>query len=323
MKKASTRILALLLLAVLLLAAAASCAGRASGPEDNTSAPTETQAPAVDLSKDREGNAITLPAKIEKVIVIGPSNTEVLVALGGGDKIIGVDQWSTNVDGLKSDITVFDSIMDADGEKVIDLQPDVIFVTGMTKAGGAEPFKVVEDAGICVIIIPSSVSIDAIKNDIKYIAAVMGTQSKGDQIIKNFDEELDALKKIGDTIIDKKTVHFECSASPYIYGPGNQTFMHEMIELIGAKNVWGNQNNGWYFIADEAILDADPDVILTSTNYIDDPVGEIKARPGWDVITAVKDDAVYFIDTDASNRPNHNVVKALKEMAKAIYPDKY
>jgi iron complex transport system substrate-binding protein len=63
--------------------------------------------------------------------------------------------------------------------------------------------------------------------------------------------------------------------------------------------------------------------VLTSVNYIDDPIGEIKSRPGWENITAIQNDDVYYIDTDASNRPSHHIVKALRMMAKAVYPDRY
>ena len=275
-----------------------------------------------DVSKDREGNSINLPDKIDKIIVIGPSNTELLVALGCGDKIIAADSWSGGVSGIDPDIPLLPSITEIDGEFVIDLQPDIIFVTGMSKIGGANPLQIVEDAGVCVIVIPSSSSIDEIKEDIRFMAAIMGTDAKAKTIISEMEKEIDAIKKIGEKITDKKTVYFEISAAPWMYSFGQGTFLNEMLELIGAVNVLADQGE-WFSVADEIILDTDPAVILTSVNYIDDPVGEIKSRPGWDVITAVQNNDIYIIDTDSSNRPNHNIITALKQMAKAIYPDKY
>jgi iron complex transport system substrate-binding protein len=58
-------------------------------------------------------------------------------------------------------------------------------------------------------------------------------------------------------------------------------------------------------------------------NYIENPVQEIKSRLGWGEIAAVKNNAVYYINADASNRPNHNIIKALKEMARVVYSDEY
>ena len=330
--KIQKQIIALLLMAVMLITFT-SCGtdtpsdnnGTTTGEVSNTvseeneeNSESETQ-PVID--KDREGNSITLPQTIDKIISMGPSNTEVLVALGFGDKIIAADSYSENVEGIPSGIPMF-SMMSPDGEQIIALQPDVIFVTGMSKVDGDDPFKIISDTGICIIYIPSSSSIDGIKEDIKYMANVMGAQSKGDTIISYMETEIAAVKAVGDTITDKKRIYFEISAAPYMYSFGKGTFLNEMIELIGAANVLGDQEN-WISVADEAVVDANPDVILTSVNYIENPTDEIKSRPGWDGLTAVQNGDVYYIDTDSSNRPSQNIIKALKEMAKFVYPDKY
>ena len=302
------KIIAFLLMAVMVITLTASCGN------DTAEKP--------DTSKDREGNSITLPETINKIVAMGPSNTEILVALGFGDKIIAADDYSSNITELKSDVMFFD-MYEPDAEKILDLQPDVMFITGMTRSDGIDKYSILEDAGICIIFIPSSSSIDSIKEDIRFVAAVLGADSKGSSIISDMEKEIDAIKKIGDTITaDKKTVYFELSAAPYMYSLGTGTFINEMIEMIGAVNCLADMGE-WFAVADEAALEANPDVILTSVNYIDAPVDEIKSRPGWDAITAVQNNNVYYIDTDASNRPSHNVIKALKEMAKAIYPDKY
>jgi iron complex transport system substrate-binding protein len=259
--------------------------------------------------------------KIHKIISIGAANTEVLVALGAGDKIIAADEFSNGIEGIKPDIPMF-SMMNPDGEQIVNMQPDVIFVTGISKAGGADPLRVVEEAGIRIIYIPSSISIYNIKEDIRLIASAMGAEPKGDSIILHMEKEIEAIKQIGDTITNKKSVYFELAAAPYMYTFGTGTYLNEMLELIGAKNIFASQKN-WISIAGEAVLNASPDVILTSVNYIENPALEIKSRPGWGEIAAVRNNAVYYISSDASNRPNHNIVKALKEMAKAVYPDKY
>jgi iron complex transport system substrate-binding protein len=308
--KTKVKIIAFILITAIMLITLASC-GDDNAPASN-----------VDLGKDREGNSISLPGTIEKIISIGPSNTELLVALGVGGKIIATDEWSGGVGGLNAGIPLLPSITEIDGEFIIDLQPDIIIVTGMSKVGGNNPLQVVEDTGICVIVIPSSTSIDEIKEDIRFIAAVAGAVSTGNTIVSNMEKEIADIKKIGDAITDKKSVYFEISPAPWMYSFGNNTFLNEMIEIIGAVNIFADQD-GWMSVADEQLLDANPDVILTTTNWMDDAIGEIKGRPGWDAITAVQNNAVYYIDQDASNRPNHNIVKALKEMAKAVYPDKY
>ena len=56
---------------------------------------------------------------------------------------------------------------------------------------------------------------------------------------------------------------------------------------------------------------------------LENPTEEIMSRTGWENITAVKDKAVYSIDANSSSRPTQNIIKALKEMAKAVYPDEF
>ena len=107
-----------------------------------------------------------------------------------------------------------------------------------------------------------------------------------------------------------------------MYSFGTGVFLNEMIELIGAENILAAQE-GWLGVEEESVVQANPDVILTNVNYIDDPVQEIKDRSGWDVLTAVQNGAVYYIDNMASSLPDQNVIKALEQMAKAIYPEYY
>ena len=95
-----------------------------------------------------------------------------------------------------------------------------------------------------------------------------------------------------------------------------------MINIIGAENVFADKK-GWIAAEPEIVVNLNPDVILTNVNYIENPTKEILSRSGWENMKAVKDKQVYYIDNIASSIPNHNIVKALKEMAKAVYPDKY
>ena len=283
----------------------------------------EASLPSIDLTMDRAGAPITLPAKVEKIISMAPSTTEILIDLGLADKIIAADT-NTQKDGLlKQDIPYF-NMMKPDAEKLIALKPDVVFISGMSNAKGNTPFSPLIDAGICVINIPSSSSIEAIYLDIAYIAAALKQEEKGAKIIANMKKEIEAVRKKRAAIAQdkKKTVYFEIGAAPHMYSLGTGTFINEMIEIIGAQNILADQKS-WIAVSDEMVLAKDPDVILTNVNYIPNPIDEIMARAGWASLKAVKGKKVFGIDTNSSSRPNHNIIKALKEMAKAVYPEIY
>ena len=283
----------------------------------------ESSLPSIDLTMDRAGAPVTLPANVEKIISMAPSTTEILIDLGLADKIIAADT-NTQKDGLlKQNIPYFD-MMKPDAEKLIALKPDVVFISGMSNAKGNTPFSPLIDAGICVINIPSSSSIEAIYLDIAYIAAAVKQEGKGAKIIANMKKEIEAVRKKGVSIAQdkKKTVYFEIGAAPYMYSLGTGTFINEMIEIIGAQNILADQKS-WIAVSDEMVLAKDPDVILTNVNYIPNPIDEIMARAGWASLKAIKGKNVFGIDTNSSSRPNHNIIKALKEMAKAVYPEIY
>ena len=283
----------------------------------------EASLPSIDLTMDRAGAPVTLPAKVERIISMAPSTTEVLIDLGIADKIIAADT-NTQKDGLlKQDIPYF-NMMKPDAEKLIALKPDVVFISGMSNAKGNTPFSPLIDAGICVINIPSSSSIEAVYLDIAYIAAAVKQEEKGAKIIANMKKEIEAVRKKGAAISQdkKKTVYFEIGAAPHMYSLGTGTFINEMIEIIGAQNILADQKS-WIAVSDEMVLAKDPDVILTNVSYIPNPIDEIMARAGWASLKAVKGKKVFGIDTNSSSRPNHNIIKALKEMAKAVYPEIY
>ena len=283
----------------------------------------EASLPSIDLTMDRAGTPITLPAKVERIVSMAPSTTEILIDLGVADKIIAADTNSQKDGLLKQNIPYFD-MMKPDAEKLIALKPDVVFISGMSNAKGNTPFSPLIDAGICVVNIPSSSSIEAIYLDIAYITAVVKHEENGAKIIANMKKEIEAVRKKGASIAQdkKKTVYFEIGAAPYMYSLGTGTFINEMIEIIGAQNILADQKS-WVSVSDEMVLAKDPDVILTNVNYIPNPIDEIMARSGWASLKAVKSKKVFGIDTNSSSRPNHNIIKALKEMAKAVYPEIY
>ena len=107
-----------------------------------------------------------------------------------------------------------------------------------------------------------------------------------------------------------------------MYSFGNNVYLNEMIELIGAENILADQE-GWITVEGETVAAANPDVIFTNVTYTDDPVQEILDRDGWAGISAIKNKSVYTVDNNASSQPNHNIIKAMRQMAEILYPDYY
>lgn len=320
MKKLLSLILALAMAASVAGCAAQPASGSASAPASVSAPSSAVSAPAAEKpTTDPSGAEVNIPDEIGSVVVLAPSIAETLVSLGCGDLIVGYDAQSVGLAGLPADVPTFD-MMQPDMEQLAALKPDVLFVSNMTLYDQTNPYQQLIDLGVCVLCVPTANSIAAIQEDIAFIAAAMGKTAEGDTLIADMQAELDRIAAIGATVTDKKSVYFEIGAAPSMYSFGSGVFLNEMIELIGAENVLADQE-GWLAVEAETIVAADPDVILTNVNYIDDPVAEILGRSGWEGMSAVKNEQVFYIDNMASSLSNHNIVKALDQMAKAVYPD--
>lgn len=299
-------------------------AGDASDPgtsEDNSASVGTEGVQAKLPTVDPSGASISVPEQIDTIVVLAPSLAEMVVAMGHGSKIVAYDTASVGLAGLSADVPVLDTV-NPDMEQLMALSPDVLMVSNLSLYDQESPYQQLIDNGVCVICVPTSDSLADIQDDIAFVAAVLGESEKGEALIADMQAEIDRIAAIAATITEKKTVYFEISAAPYMYSFGSGVFLNELIELIGAENILADQE-GWLSVGEETVVAANPDVILTNVNYIDDPVREIKDRSGWDALTAVQNGAVAYIDNMASSVPNQNVVKALVQMAEAVYPEYY
>ena len=278
--------------------------------------------------KDRSGNDIVVPAEVNSIVSMAPSITRVLIDMGYADKIVCADTNTQASYGseLGADVLYMD-MMAPDQEQLVALAPDLIFTSGMSSKDGVDAFASVRDAGVCVADIPSSVSLKAIEEDLVFIGQCVGNEAAGQKLADDMQAALDELAAIAATIPEeeKKTVLFELftpSADyPTIYTAGPGTYINEMMELIGAVNIAADQEAQWPALTEEAAVGADPQVILTADMYTPDVINVILSMPGWENVKAIKDGAVYQLNADQVNQPNHPVIDALIDMAEDIYPE--
>lgn len=235
-------------------------------------------------------------------------------------KLVAVDRHSANVTEALSGLPLLDFFY-PDAEVIISLEPDIIIASGHNPTGtGEDPFRVLEEAGIPVVYIPMSKSIEDIYRDIAFIADILQVQKNGEKVIETMKAQIAEITGRTANVSIKRTVYFEISAAPDMMSFGKDSFINDMITAINARNIFENDN--WLVMPGaESIIERNPDVILTSVDYIDDPIGEIKSRAGFNHINAVKENRIYQIDNDSSSRPSTRVILALKQMSKAVYPE--
>jgi len=269
---------------------------------------------------DRSGRTVVINGSVNRIVSTAPSNTEIITDLGLAGRLVAIDVHSANVPGIPEGLTELDFFR-PDAEVIINLEPDLIIASGHNPTGtGEDPFRVLRETGIPVAYIPMSKSIEDIYRDIAFIAELLGVQKNGEELVRSMRAQIADITHNVSSIENKATVYFEISAAPYMMTFGKDSYIDDMIVTIGAINIFANEN--WLVSPGaESIIDRNPDVILTSVNYIDDPIGEMKSRPGFNHINAVINNRVYLIDTDSSMRPSSRITLALRQMARTVYPE--
>jgi len=254
--------------------------------------------------------------EFNRIISAAPSNTEIITALGMADRLIAVDRYSAGIPGVPGGLPEIDFFY-PDTEAIIGLEPDLIVANEINSYGVADnPFKLLGDMGINVVDIPASVSIEGICNDIITIAEVLGVKERGEALAASMKDEITQIAAAAEAS-EKKTVYFEISGPPFMYSFGRGTYLNEMIEIAGGRNIFDDQNS-WFSPSAEEIITRNPDIIFTMNYSWEDTVAEMKSRMAFDTITAIKENRVYAIDENSASRPSQNIMLALRQMAQGI-----
>lgn len=295
-----------------------------SEPETPEEQPAETASDAAALpTTDPSGASIVIPDQVDSVVALAPSIGETLVALGVEEKIVGYDLQSVGLAGLPENVPTFDTV-NPDVEQLAALAPDMLLVSNLSLYDQEAPYQPLIDAGVCVICVPTSDSVEDVRSDIRFLAAALRVPGEGERVVAEMDAALARLTEVISDIPEeeRKSVYFEISPAPYLYSSGSGTYLHELIALAGGRNVLADQS-GWLSVEGETVVAANPDVIFTNVNYTDAPVEEILGREGWAGVSAVQNKEVYYIDNMASSLPDQNIVKAVEQMAQALYPERF
>lgn len=272
---------------------------------------------------DSTGNTITLENEPTEIVSVMPSNTEILFALDVGDKVIGVTENDTYPEEVLDIETVGD--FEINVEKIVSLNPDLVLAHESSVDSSFEAYEQIQDSDIDVYFVTDAQSIEETYDSIVEIGTVTGANDKANEIVDEMKDEFSQIEALVEEIDEeeRKSALFEVSPEPEIFTGGQGTFFHELIELVGAENAAG-QLDGWAPIDPEAIVDLNPDVILTVYgHYVEDAKEQIINRDGFNNVTAIENEAIYDIDEDTVSRPGPRLVEGAKEIGKAIYPDHF
>ncbi|MBS4534101.1 ABC transporter substrate-binding protein [Clostridium sp. D2Q-14] len=278
---------------------------------DNNIESTETVYPLTVV--DDLGNEVIFEKAPEKIVSISPSNTEILFALGLGDKVIGRDNYS-NYPEEAQDIEVVGDYDGPNTEAIIDLDPNVVFAFRSIP----EDIKQLLEASEIKLVVFNSSSIDDVFKSIETIGQITNVKEKSDEVIDNMkNEREEIITKLKD--VKSKKVFIDLGD---FYSVGPDSFIDSMLQEINASNIASDADTPYPQLSLEKVIEANPDIYISTFTSAED----IKKLEGIQAIDAFKNDDIVEItsgtpENDIIQRPGPRVIDGLEIYAKAIYPE--
>ena len=259
---------------------------------------------------DTMGNEVTINEVPSIVVSLTPSNTEILYALGVGDKVMGVDQYSNYPAQALENAEVVGDFNGPNVESILALNPDVVFAGNFLQQEAIDQLK---ETGIPVVCVEATSILDVFPS-IQLVADIMKVDSS--QILA----KMEADTKEAETYAEKcegKSVY--CAISFGDWGDwtaGEGSFISEMINHLGATNIADDLGIAWPQYSIEQLLEKNPDVILISGDQ--SMVESFIANPVYADLDAVANGNVFPINSDTISRPSPRLSTAHIDIAKAI-----
>ena len=269
---------------------------------------------------DDSGFESIIETQPQTIVSLAPTNTEIIFALGLGDKVVGVTEYCNYPEEALTKQTV-GGYSTINVEKIVTANPDIIFANPMN---GQENIDSLRQLGYIVIVIQSD-SVDGTYDAIQMIGTCTGTTAEADSIISDMKIRIQAITDKLTGVTEKPTVMHAMSVDPY-WVSGSNTFQNELITLAGGTNAFADVD-GWGVVTLEKLLTTDPEIILVDSGSKMGTTGENTLQKAFltderlSSITAVKNKAVYVMDSDTFDRSGPRIVDSLEQLAQILHPE--
>ncbi len=265
--------------------------------------------------KDALGREISMPAVPKRLIPLAPNLTEILYALGLGDRVVGVTNHCDYPPeaSLKPKVG---SYIHLNVEQIISLSPDLVI--GTVDGNERYVLDLLEQARIKVFFVNPRDVRQAIET-IGAVGLVCGVPEKARQIAGHLTTRVDRIVEIT-SAGNRPLVFLQIHIQP-IMSVNRNTVHHNLIHLAGGNNMAADEPVTYPRISLEEVIRRKPEVILVSSMEREGRFE--KARQGWlqwASIPAVQKGRVHLIDSDVIDRPSPRVVDGLEIMAKLLHP---
>jgi iron complex transport system substrate-binding protein len=259
--------------------------------------------------------ALTLDKRPEKIVVLGPSATEMLFAIGAGGQVAAVDDNSNfPADVPKTDLSAFTPNAEAIAAK----NPDLVVLTNDLN-------KIVDQLTQLKIphyLAPAAKTLDDTYQQITDLGTLTGNPDAAADVVQRMKDDIDKLVKDLPQRSTKPTYFYELG--PEYYSATSRTFVGSLFGMVGLANIADpadadGTKGGYPQLSEEALIKANPDLVfLADTKCCQQSAETVKARKGWAGVTAVKNNQIVALDDDIASRWGPRVVDLLRAIVDAV-----
>lgn len=287
--------------------------------EENTSNATEEDASVVEEAyypitfvdgMDRE---VTIESEPMTVISLAPSMTEMIFAIGDGEKLVGRTDYC-NFPEEVFDIDSIGSLREPNLEAIIALNPDLIL---MSTHASEEVLLKFEEAGLNVAILIAQESFDGVYEIMDQVGMIFNKAEQAAALTEKMKSDVEAVKALVEGA-EKKSVYYVVGYGEYgDYTATGDTFIHEMLDMAGGDNIAADAT-GWSYNL-ETIIEKDPEYIICSELW--DTKAALETTEGYMDLTAVKDGKLLEINQDLLSRQGPRLAEGLTALVKLLHPE--
>jgi len=279
----------------------------------NQSAPVSSETREV---TDEAGRRVRLPLKIERIVSLAPNLTEIVYAVGAGDRLVGRTRYCDYPPEVKNVAEIGDT-MTPSIERIIALKPQVVLVS---TASQLEAFTKQLDQQKIAVYVTNPRSLDEVFRSVTTLGDLFGTRDRAEKLVADLRRRADAVTAaVGAT--KPITVFYQVSDEP-LYTIGRESYLTDLVRRAGGVSVTADVANAFPRFSDEAALAARPEAIIL-------PTGGSMGTANSTVAASLKNspaalnNRVYKINEDHLQRPGPRLVDGLEEMARVLHPEAF
>ena len=293
-----------LLIAALIASLAIACS---NGGEDRGARDAQTAFPLRIPQSD--GQTLVLEKAPRRIVSLSAAATEVLCAIGAGDSLAAVDKYANCPAGSKArpEIDSFQPSLEA----IAALQPDLVYV--FSDQGGI--VGALRGIGVPVLFLKPADSIAGVLENIALLGRVTERAPEAASIVDAMQKRRDGVtSRLASVNRGPRAFH---ELSPDYYTVRNDTFTGELYTLLKADNIAAGSATAYPQLSAEVIVARDPEVIILADGSLP---AEVRARPGWAGVSAVRNNRFCSVDPDLVSRPGPRIIDGLEALAACLYP---